>query len=254
MKLKPLLITGCSLLFAAAAITIIALCMKPSVAQRAAAGLANFKAAQTNYTAARYKPAESEARRTVKLYGQLAREVPKQKDFRVQLGHSQGLLSSILSKTDQPDKAEQVKIESVQTFQKAAADFPNDPYMRQERAFALGELGLLMESDGKVDEAEQSYRSCADAYEALKQEFPKHAWYLHEEGYDYWMLALMLSHIGRQQEAEAEFRQAIKLNEQGIHDFPNQMGFEGRLTAIQRDFANLLRTEGKSAEAEAMSK
>lgn len=71
-----------------AAITIIALCMKPSVPKRAAAGLASFQAAQRDYSTAKYKPAESEARRAVKLFGQLAREVPRRKDFRVQLGHA----------------------------------------------------------------------------------------------------------------------------------------------------------------------
>jgi Flp pilus assembly protein TadD len=91
-------------------------------------------------------------------------------------------------------------------------------------------------------------------YAALKQQFPKKSWYVHEEGYATWMLAGILQRAGRQDEAETEFRRAIKLHEQGIQDFPNQLDFDVRLSAIRGNLANLLRAEGKSAEADATAK
>ena len=254
MKPKPLLITGGSLLFVMAAITIIVLCMKPSAAKRTADGLASFEAAQRDYSAAQYKPAESEARRAVKLYGQLAREVPKRKDFRLQLGHSQWLLGNVLQATDRRDEAERIFNDAFEVFQKAAANFPSDPFMRQEQAFSLINLGALMDSAGRLDEAEQRYRSGAELYEALKQQFPKNSWYVHEEGYATWMLAGSLRRAGHQDEAEIELRRAIKLHEQGIQDFPKQLDFEARLKAIRGNLADLLRTEGKSTKADATAK
>jgi tetratricopeptide (TPR) repeat protein len=254
MRRRRLLITGCSLLCMVAFITIIAICMRPSVTKRAADGLASFEAAQRDFSAAQYKPAESEARRAVKLFGQLVREVPKQKDYHVKLGHSQWQLGDVLSATGRPDEAERVLDEALQVFQKAAVKFPTDPFMRQEQAWTLVMLGSLMESNRRLDEAEQRYRSAAEVYAALKQQFPKKSWYLHEEGYATWMLAGMLQRAGRQDEAEAEFRQAIKLHEQGIQDFPNELDFKARLSAIRGNLANLLRAEGKSAEADAIPK
>lgn len=46
----------------------------------------------------------------------------------------------------------------------------------------------------------------------------------------------------------------IQPHEQGIQDFPNQPDVEVRLAAIRSNLANLLRTEGRSAEADALAK
>ena len=245
MKLKSWLITAGSVLTVAAVITIIVLWPRPSAAERAAAGRASFEAAHRDYSSAQYEAAELGARRAVKLFGQLVREIPKNKDYRVQLGHSQWQLGDVLAATGRPDETERVLNEALQVFQKAAIQFPTEPFMRQEQAFTLVKLGSLMESDGRLDEAEQRFRSAAEVYAALKQQFPKKSWYLHEEGFATWMLAGILQRAGRQDEAETEFRRAIKLHEQGIQDFPNQLDFEARLSAIRGNLADLLRAEGK---------
>jgi len=251
MKLKILLITASSVVLI---LLVIALFWKPSVPKRAAAGLASFEAAKRDYSAAQYKPAESEARRAVKLFGQLVREDPKQKDYPVKLGHSQWQLGDVLSATGRPDEAERVLNEALQVFQKAAVKFPAEPFMRQEQAWTLVKFGSLMESDGRLDEAEQRFRSAAEVYAALKQQFPKNSWYLHEEGFATWMLAGILQRAGHQDEAEAEFRRAISLHEKGIQDFPDKLDVKVRLTAIRGNLANLLRAEGKSAVADATAK
>jgi len=254
MKLKLLLMAGCGLLCVVAAITIIALWPKPSAAEQAATGRASLEAAQRDFSATQYKPAEIEARRAVKLFGQLVRKVPKQKNYPVQLGHSQWQLGDILSATDRPDEAERILDEALRVFQKATVNFPDDPFMRQEHACSLCKLGSLMDSEGKFDAAAGRFRLAATEYAALKQQFPKNPWWVYEEGYATYNAAKTLDHAGRLDEAEAEFQQAIGLHEKGTLDFPNEPDMKARLMAIRGDFANLLRKEGKSADAEAIAK
>ena len=64
----------------------------------------------------------------------------------------------------------------------------------------------------------------------------------------------ILESAGRQDEAEAEFRQAINLHEKAMLNFPNGPELKVRPAMIRGELANLLRGEGKSAEAEVVSK
>jgi len=131
-------------------------------------------------------------------------------------------------------------------------DDPRNSGYPQHLGHSQWQLGDALIALGRRQEAEQAFHSALQVFASAVTNFPTVAFLRQEHGFSAWQLAGALEGSSRLDAAEAEYRHAIALHQKAQADFPKQTVFTERLGAIQMRLVQLLRRQGRLAEAAAM--
>jgi tetratricopeptide (TPR) repeat protein len=189
--------------------------------------------------------AEGLAKEAVGILENLVQSSPNRDDYRLELGHSQWCLGSLLAETGRRDAGIEVMEKALALFEKAARDSVSRAIFLQEQAFTHRALGDWVQDLGRVDETERHYRAAIGLYAALKAEAPDNAFYYAEEAYSTWMLGTRLERAERPATAVGEYRAALALYAKATARFPSQVDFETRRESVRSSLVSLLNSEGK---------
>ncbi len=186
------------------------LAANPSREQKAAIGLACLEFAQCASSGGRPGTAEPAVRKAIDVFKQLTQENPKNKDYRIHLGHSQWQLGDTLVALGRRDEAEQALREALLVFANAVTTFPGEAFLHQEHGFSAWKLATLLEGVGKLDEAEAEYRHAVALHEKASADFPDQTVFPERLGTFTLRLAELLRGRGRLAESGALAREAAQ--------------------------------------------
>jgi tetratricopeptide (TPR) repeat protein/tRNA A-37 threonylcarbamoyl transferase component Bud32 len=212
--------------------------------------LANLLAGNGLPGSGRNQEAEPEYREAVRLFGQLAEDVPTEPNYRERWSFSLGNLAVVLLKTNRSREAVPLLRQAAALQQRLAEDFPAVPDYAWELAATQGNLGIVLRNLGDYAGAKDSYGQAIATYRKLVARFPADRAHREAMGLGEGNLGNLLGHnLNRLGEAEEAYRRALEIQQKLVAEFSGVPVYRVQLANTALNLGGLLSRNGRARDA-----
>jgi RNA polymerase sigma factor (sigma-70 family) len=180
----------------------------------------------------------------------MARDNPKDAEYRAALARSHLLLGIHLQKRGRTQEAEATYRQARELLETLAREQPEIVSHRIDLAGVDYRLATLLLAIGRHPEAEASFRRAVAILERLAQEHPALTQARADLARTHAKLGTLMKAVGRLAEGEALVRQALEIQRRLVELQPALVEFRSDLADSYEALASLLEATGRSAEAE----
>jgi RNA polymerase sigma factor (sigma-70 family) len=180
----------------------------------------------------------------------MARERPRDAEYRAALAHSHLMLGTHLQKRGRTREAEESYRRARDLLQALAGEQPEIIAHRIELARVFDRLGTLLGATGRQGEAMATHRRAIALQERLAADHPTLPQVRGDLSRSYSRLGTLLQAIGQSQEAERLLRRALEIQRRLVESQPDLVEPRSDLADTHEALAALLEAAGRTAEAE----